>query len=62
MLTLSVKETDIQLFREIVTGIPWETALWDKGVEQRWQIFKEVGVGYQYLYRSRLGQEQMWGC
>lgn len=50
MLTVSVRETDFQLFREIVSGISWEIALWDKGVKQSWQIFKEVWVRYQSLY------------
>lgn len=39
---LTFRKADFQLFREIMSGIPGETALRDKAVEQIWQILKEV--------------------
>ncbi|KFW04519.1 hypothetical protein N327_07886, partial [Fulmarus glacialis] len=31
-----------QLFKELVSKTPWETAFRDKGAEQSWQIFKDA--------------------
>lgn len=31
---MTFRKADIQLFREIVRGFPWEIALKDKGVQQ----------------------------
>lgn len=39
---LNFRKADFQLFREVVSGIPWDTALRDKGMEQSWQIFRKV--------------------
>jgi len=39
--TLNFRKANFQLFEELVNGTPWETALRDKGAEQRWQIFKD---------------------
>lgn len=39
---LNFRKTDFQLFKEKANRIPWQTALSDKGVQQSWQIFKEV--------------------
>ncbi|KAJ7399577.1 hypothetical protein BTVI_114083 [Pitangus sulphuratus] len=38
---LNFRKASCQRFRGLVSGIPWETALRDKGVEQSWQILKE---------------------
>lgn len=46
---LKFRKADFHLFREIVSGILWETALGDKGAEQSWQIFKEVFCRVQEL-------------
>ena len=40
----------MQLFRELVNKIPWETALKDEGAEQSWQIFKETFLRAQKLF------------
>ncbi|KFQ80133.1 hypothetical protein N335_04342, partial [Phaethon lepturus] len=40
--TLNFRKANIQLFRELVSKTPWETALRDKGAEQSWQIFKDT--------------------
>lgn len=39
---LNFRKAGFQLFREADSGIPWETALRDKGMEQSWQIFRKV--------------------
>lgn len=41
---LNFRKADFQLCREVVSGIPGETALRDKGMEteQSWQIFRKV--------------------
>ena len=39
---LNFKKGNCQLFKELVNGTPWETALRDKGAEQSWQIFKDA--------------------
>lgn len=46
---LNFKNSEFQVYRERVSGIPWETALADKGVEQSWQFSKEVFHGVQEL-------------
>jgi len=40
--TLNFRKENFQLFKELVNGTPWETALRSKGGEQRWQIFKDA--------------------
>jgi len=40
--TLNVRRANFQLFKELVDGIPWETAFRDKGAEENWQLFKDV--------------------
>jgi len=40
--TLNFRKANFQLFKEFVNETPWQTALRDKGEEQRWQIFKNV--------------------
>lgn len=57
---LNFRKADFQLFKEIVSETHWETSLRDKGVEQRWQSFKEVLLRVQELAVSRnkkLGKE-----
>lgn len=46
---LNFKNSEFQVYRERVSGIPWETALADKGAEQSWQFSKEVFRGVQEL-------------
>lgn len=57
--TLNLREVELQVFREIVSGIPWETALRSKGVEQCWQICKEISHRVQHLtlHPQEIGQE-----
>jgi len=40
--TWSFRKENFQLFKELVSRTPWETALRDKGAEQSWQIFKDI--------------------
>ncbi|KFO76697.1 hypothetical protein N303_06718, partial [Cuculus canorus] len=40
--TLNFRKTKFQLFKELVSRMPWETVLRDKGAEQSWQIFKDA--------------------
>ncbi|PKU34424.1 nedd4-binding protein 2-like 2 [Limosa lapponica baueri] len=40
--TLNFRKASFQLFKVLVNGTPWETALRDKGAEQSWQIFEDV--------------------
>ncbi|PKU45940.1 hypothetical protein llap_3743 [Limosa lapponica baueri] len=40
--TLNFRKADFQLFKELVSRAPWETALRDKGTEQSWQISKDT--------------------
>jgi len=40
--TLNFRKASFQLFKELVSRTPWETALRDKGAEQSWQIFKDA--------------------
>lgn len=52
---LDFRKADFQLFRKIVRGIPWETALGDKRAEQNWQIFKEVFQKTLLFYKKSKG-------
>lgn len=40
--TLDFRKVKLQLFKELVSRTPCETALKDKGEEQNWQIFKDI--------------------
>lgn len=40
--SLKFRKASFQLFKEIVSRIPWEIALRDKRAEQKWEIFKEL--------------------
>lgn len=50
---LNFRKADFQLFKETASEIHWETSLRDKGVDQSWQIFKEVFQPAQELAISR---------
>jgi len=39
---LNFRKANFQIFKELVSMTPWETALRDRGVEQSWQIFKDA--------------------
>ena len=39
--TLNLRKANFQLFKGVVDGTPWETALRDKGIEDSWQLFKD---------------------
>ncbi|KAK4806794.1 hypothetical protein QYF61_005590 [Mycteria americana] len=47
--TLNFRKANIQLFKELVDGTPWETALRDKGAEESWQLFKDIFLRTQEL-------------
>ena len=51
--TLNFRKANFQLFKELVNGTPWETALRDKGAEQSWQIFKDAFHRMQELLIPR---------
>jgi len=40
--TLNFRRANFQLFKEIVRRTPWETVLRSRGIEQSWQLFKDV--------------------
>jgi len=40
--TLNFRKANFQLFKELVSRIPWETVLRDRGAEQSWQVFKDA--------------------
>jgi len=35
-------KANVQLFKELVHGTPWESTLRDKRAEQSWQLFKDL--------------------
>ncbi|GAB0204051.1 hypothetical protein GRJ2_002870700 [Grus japonensis] len=45
--TLNFRRANIQLFKELVDETPWETALWDKGAEESWQLYKDIFLRVQ---------------
>jgi len=40
--TLNFRRANFRLFKELLDEIPWETVLRDKGMKQRWQLFKDI--------------------
>ena len=40
--TLNFRKANFQLFKELLSRTPWETALRDRGAEQSWRIFKDA--------------------
>jgi len=40
--TLNFRKANFQLFRELVCGIHWETALRGKELNERWELFKHI--------------------
>ena len=40
--TLCFRRANIQLLKELLSGIPWETVLKGPGTEQSWQLFKDT--------------------
>jgi len=46
---LNFRKTNLKLFRALVHGIAWETALRDKGANKSWEIFKDVFLRVQEL-------------
>ncbi|KFQ75511.1 hypothetical protein N337_12410, partial [Phoenicopterus ruber ruber] len=47
--TLNFRKANFQLFKELVSRTPWETALRDKVAGQSWQIFKDAFHRAQHL-------------
>ena len=39
---LCFRRANIQLLKEMLSGVPWETVLKGMGTEQRWQLFKDT--------------------
>ena len=50
--TMNFRETNFQLFEELVNRTPWENAFRYKGAEQSWQIFRVTFLGAQELLIS----------
>jgi len=40
--TLNFRKANFQLFKELVSRMPWEMVLRDRGAAQSWQIFKDA--------------------
>jgi len=40
--TLNFRKANFQLFKELVSRIPWEMVLRDSGAQKSWQIFKDA--------------------
>jgi len=47
--TLNFRKVNFQLFMELVSRMPWEMVLRDRGAEQSWQIFKDAFQKVQEL-------------
>ena len=47
--TLNFRKANLQLFKELVSRTPWDTAVRDKGAEQSWQSFKGAFLRVQEL-------------
>lgn len=64
--TLNFMRAKFQLFKELLCGIPWETVLGDKGMEQSWYLFKHTHLRAQELSilqhkkSSRGGRKLEW--
>lgn len=57
---MKLGEANFQLFKELVSGTLWETALLGKGVEQSWHVFKDTFHKAQELViprHKKLGKE-----
>ncbi|KFV93308.1 hypothetical protein N327_13538, partial [Fulmarus glacialis] len=46
---LNLRKANFRLFRALVCGIPWETALGIKGVNESWEIWKDIFLRAQEL-------------
>lgn len=46
---LNFKRTKFQRFKELLNEILWETVLRDIGIEQSWQLFKDIFLRAQEL-------------
>lgn len=46
---LNFKRTNFQRFKELLNEILWETVLRDIGIEQSWQLFKDIFLRAQEL-------------
>ncbi|KFQ76863.1 hypothetical protein N335_14424, partial [Phaethon lepturus] len=47
--TLNFRKANFQLFRELVSRTPWETALRHKGAGQSWRVFRDAFCRAQEL-------------
>lgn len=39
----------MRLSKDAADGIPWDAALWDKGAEKSWELFKDIFLRAQEL-------------
>jgi len=46
---LNFKKANLQYFKELTDGIPWETALRGEGTEQSWQLYYDIFLRMQEL-------------
>ena len=47
--TVSSRRANLQLLKELLGGISWESVLEGMGTEQRWQLFKDTLLRAQEL-------------
>ena len=50
------RRADLQLFRDLLRRVPWETVLESRGVQERWLIFK-----YRLPAKLKSGPSQQAG-
>lgn len=63
---LNFRRVNLELFKELVDETSWETVLRNKGVEQKWQLFKDIFLRAQellidtYNYSGKKGLRPQW--
>lgn len=64
--TLDFQKADFELFRRLVEGVPWDSALESKGVQDGWALFKKEVLKAQEqavplsCKMSRCGRRPAW--
>jgi len=64
--TLDFRRANFLLFRALVHGIPWETALRSKGAKENWETFKDIFLSVEEISiltckdSSRGGRRSSW--
>lgn len=50
IITMDFRTVNFGLLKDLFRGIPWARALEEKGIEERWLIFKHQFLHTQDLY------------